>query len=138
MINLTDKRTNLSNKDKWILDTSISTEWIDLNNIGINETQFIESIEYSKLSFIDFFSLWEDIKSKLIAFNISKRTNKFSLKETTSFKREDILSEIIKLEADNNKLKIMIKKETQFKNKLTINVKIKENEIKIKELESKL
>ena len=148
------KRINQADKSKIVLLEEYSSDWIDIYNdtsfynledlssdslttesIKIYQ-DFFNSISYKNLIKFDLKAMYQDIIDKLIALEVAKKLNYFSLDNIEQ--KKELLAEITELEKQNNLLKKELKKTINFSDKTNLNIKIQANKNNIRNLEKNL
>ena len=129
---LADKRINHADKEKWVIENSLHTQWINLSSITTAERQFFESLKLSNLSFTDFFSFYQSVMDRVIAIKCAEQSGEFTLlsadakDETTSGTlRLAKLRLLEKLEAQSCELSNKLKKINQMGKQVKLNTQIK-------------
>lgn len=138
-LSVADKRLSQSDKAKWVVEESWTTDWINLGAPSDAEKQFMADMKVSNLSSLNFYSFYQDVKSRVIALNSAMRSGAYQVttqKETES--RLERLSQIAELEKEVAELRADLKKESQFNRKLALNVSVKERLEAIASLEQEL
>jgi len=127
-ISLADKRINQADKEKWVVEDSVHTEWINLSNLSESETMFLESINIRYLPFNNFFAFYQALIQRVIAINCSTHSHVFTLDETGmegSGSRLDKLRELEKLDYKKSEIANKLLKEKQMGRKIDLNTQIK-------------
>ncbi|QOY54011.1 DUF4391 domain-containing protein [Candidatus Sulfurimonas marisnigri] len=132
--NVTPKRINKNDSTKLVLEESLFTEWIDLQNASRLEEEFIKSLEIQNHPFTDFHSFYNSYLDKIIAFNASKHSGTLSITDAS----REILQEIQNIEAQISEVTSKIKKETNTRDKVNMNIELKKLNINLDELKGKL
>jgi len=138
-ISVADKRQNQADKSKWVTEKEWVTGWVDLTAPTNAQSQFMIDLKVESLSFLNFYSFYQDVKSRIIALNSSSRSGAYQVatqQETNS--RLELLTNIEGLEKEIVELRVNIKKESQFNRKLPLNIAIKERQTAILKLEEQL
>jgi hypothetical protein len=143
-LSVAEKRINQADKSKWLVEEVWLTEWINLNQPTSAENEFMAACAVKNLSFTNFYSFYEDIKSRVIALNAHCKKNgahkgsfELGTKERTLTRLQD-LKQIDELERKTAELKAALKKESQFNRKLELNVEIKNHQQAIARLQEQL
>lgn len=61
-----DKRTNQADKEKWVIEDSLSTPWINLNAPQEADKAFLQSLTINNLSFRNFFDFYKSVTERVI------------------------------------------------------------------------
>ncbi len=127
-ISLAEKRTNLADQGKWVLEQAMHTAWILLSekNANIDQMAFINNFKCDNLPFTNFWSLYQALISKVVALQCAEYTGTFDLKssddnESHENRRNKLLS-LRALEEDLDKIRSQLKKELQMNAKMRLNV----------------
>lgn len=120
-----NQRDNQLDESKIILENIYSTDYIDL------EEPFIKSINYKKLSKVNFYKFYNDYLDAIINFNLKKRNIQ------SAEDKEEVLRKIEELEEEIRVLKNKMHSEKQFNRKMDLNIKIKGLEKELKKMEGK-
>ena len=105
-INMAPKRINKNDSTKLVVEDLYFTKWIDLKKSSHLEKEFFKSLQIQNHSFIDFLSFYNSYLDKIIAFNASEYSQRFSVNEETKEK----LKQISLYEMQISELKSKIKK----------------------------
>ncbi|MBN1967824.1 MAG: DUF4391 domain-containing protein [Candidatus Delongbacteria bacterium] len=120
-INASLKRINKKDINKMIVEESIISKEIEIDNLKDNFYKFIESLNIKNLSFKNFYRFYEDIYNKIIYFNLSTFTGNYDesieIDEAKEFlvqyeKREEnltVLKNRLKSEKQNSKKAEIVK-----------------------------
>ena len=131
LINVAYKRVNKNDADKNTVVKNIYSHWISFNNINNNEQQFLNSINISKLSYINMYKLYCSFVQKIDILNTSKIAGAFNELENRDIEEvQEIQRKILDIEDELKKLNNLINKEEQFNRKVELNIKIKKLETK--------
>lgn len=133
-LNITPKRINKSDSSKLVVEESIVSEWINLENQTEIEREFLKSLEIQNHPFINFYALYNSYLDKLIAFNASKHSGTLNVREDTKI----LLDEIAVCETKTSELKNKIKKETSFSDKVNLNIELKKMNDRLNDLKGSL
>ncbi|KAF1024311.1 MAG: hypothetical protein GAK29_02656 [Acinetobacter bereziniae] len=79
------KRINQSDKEKWVLEESIISSWLNLAQLSVVEQKFLESMQLSQLSFQSFYHFYDSIKERLIALQCAGYSGSFQLASQNDF-----------------------------------------------------
>lgn len=153
-ISLADKRINLADSSKLVIEEVYNSGWLNTKNMTENECRFLNDFSLKNVSMINYFELYQDLISMLICLKISKMSGQYFLKKESenqkynesiseaSDERSDIISrssfieksnkdktallqEFERLEAELSSIRNKIKKETQMNNKMCLNIEAK-------------
>lgn len=133
-VNISPKRINKNDTSKLVVEENFISKWIDLDKISKIETEFLKSLELQNHPFTNFFEFYNSYLNKLIAFNASEYSGSLEVSEDT----RERLREIQELEAKSKEVITKIKKETNIRNKVNLNIELKQLSEKIDELKGRL
>jgi len=141
-ISLADKRTNQADKEKWVIEDSIQTDWINLSEQSKVEINFLASLTISNLPFHNFWQFYQALSQRVIAINCASHSGNFSLgdasQSTTANDRLVMLRELEKLEAEKSEVSNKLKKEKQMGRQVEMNTCVKEINDKISAIKVRL
>jgi hypothetical protein len=138
---LADKRINQADKEKWVIENSIHTDWINLLSTSEAETAFLRSLKLDGLPFSNFFAFYQALMKRVLALKCAEHSHFFSLEgvaDEGSNNRLDALREIEKLGANKSDLANKLKKEKQMGKQVDLNTQIKNINDKIAKIKSSL
>jgi len=135
-IALSDKRINQIDKEKWVIEDSINTHWINLSSISAVEAEFLASLNVSDLPFSNFFAFYQALIERAVAIKCAEHNGKFSLDcgaaiteaGTDSFlgvTRLDKLRDLDNLESRRSEITNKLKKVKQMGRQIELNTQIK-------------
>lgn len=133
-INISPKRINKNDSTKLVVESSYFTKWIDLENVDKLEFDFIKSLEIQNQPFTDFSSFYKSYLDKIIAFNASEYTGNLDSGDNT----RELLEKIQDVEAKIAEVKSKIKKESNFRDKVNMNIELKNLSDELKKLKGSL
>ena len=125
---VSDKRINQADKEKWVVEDSVFTGWIDLQAQSKEEAAFLRSLAINNLSYKNFWDFYRSFTERVIAVNCAEHTGSFSLnsaEEAGQVDRLAQLTELERLEASKAELANKLKKEKQLRRQIDLNTKIK-------------
>ena len=120
-MNISPKRINKNDSSKLVVEESFFTDWIDMSNPSKLELDFIASLKVQNHPFTNFFAFYKSYLDKLIAFNSSKYSGNLASSENA----REVLREIQEVEANISEIVSKIKKETNLKDKVKMNIELK-------------
>jgi len=141
MVAIAFKRINQADKDKWVIDDSIRTDWIDLSNASEAEAGFLSSLKLTGLPFNNFYFFYQAVAKRVIALICAEHSNEFLLDDDSdkeSENRLEKLRELEKLTAKKSELANKLKKEKQMGKQVDLNTQIKNINDKIAKIKSSL
>lgn len=122
------KRTNQSDKEKWVLEESVVSSWLNLAQLSAVEQKFLESMQLSQLSFQSFYHFYDSIKERLIALKCAGYSGSFELSsQDDHFSKESrasALKKLIELEKRQVEISNKLKKEKQLGRQVELNVQL--------------
>ena len=132
-ISLADKRINRADKEKWVLEESVNSGWIRLEDQSASESEFLTSLKVSALPFTDFWRFYQALMERVIAINCAIHSGDFKLdvlstNGVTSNQgagRLEKLRELEKLGIQKAEIAGKLKKEKQMGRQVEMNTKIK-------------
>ncbi len=137
--NISIKKINKVEREKLAIEEMIYTDWINLNELTQKESDFLKSLNISKISTSNLFKIYEGFINSINSFNLCKYREEFKIKSVENTSNDmELLDKIEKLESEIITLRNKIKKESNLGVKVEINVKIKRIQKKIEELKSSL
>jgi hypothetical protein len=117
-------RINLSDSSKNTIEEFLFTDWINPGALTEFQIQFFENIHSSKLSFLNFYLLYNSFVDQVILLNASKWADcYFGSKDVQEVKK--ITIRIANLERKVEELRTALKQETQFNRQVELNVSLK-------------
>ena len=129
---LADKRINQADKEKWVIEDSIQSYWINLASVSAAEMSFIESLKINNLPFTNFFAFYQALIERLVAIKCAEHSGDFSLEKTghrnekaSSAARLGRLRELERLEAQRSEISNKLKKIKQMGKQVELNTQIK-------------
>ena len=128
-ISLTDKRINLAEKEKWVLEDSVNSGWIRLEDQSASESEFLNSLKVSAFPFTDFWRFYQALMERVIALNCAFHSGNFKLDAHGSTEqgagRLGKLRELEKLGVQKAEIANKLKKEKQMGRQVDLNIKVK-------------
>jgi len=129
---LADKRINQADKEKWVIEDSIHSYWINLASVRAAEMSFFESLKINDLPFTNFFAFYQALIERLIAIKCAEHSGGYSLEKTGQLNektsgtaRLDSLRELERLEAQRSEISNKLKKIKQMGKQIELNTQIK-------------
>jgi hypothetical protein len=141
-IYLADKRINQGDKEKWVIEDSIHTDWITLSEQSGAENQFLNSLAINNLSFTNFFNFYKALTDRVTAIQCASYSGEFLLdynsSEDGNQDRLTMLREIEKLYTQKSGVANKLKKEKQMGRQVEMNIQIKQISDKIAQFKGNL
>lgn len=129
---LADKRINQADKEKWVIEDSIHSYWINLASVSAAEMGFFESLKINNLPFTNFFAFYQALIERLVAIKCAEHSGDFSIEKTgclneraSSTERLDRLRELERLEVQRSEISNKLKKVKQMGKQVELNAQIK-------------
>lgn len=134
---LSDKRINQADKEKWVVEESLYTDWIDLTEPTAAQAAFLEDCNINSFSFANFLSFYKSLADRVIAINCASHSGRYEQGEADSIEnkpseaRLERLRELEKLNLKKTEIANRLKKEKQLGRQVELNTQIKKinNEI---------
>lgn len=135
-ISLSDKRINQADREKWVVEDPLYTDWIDLAAPEAAQAAFLEDCTINRFSFANFFSFYKSLSERVIAINCAAHSGRYELNMSDNIEnkhsesRLEQLRELEKLNLKKTEIANKLKKERQIGRQVELNTKIKQiNEI---------
>ena len=129
---LADKRVNQADKEKWVIEDSIQTYWINLASLSAAELAFFESLRISRLPFTNFFAFYQAIIERTVAIKCAEHSGSFSIASPDSqaqkpegIARLECLRKLERLESKRLEISNKLKKIKQIGKQVELNTQIK-------------
>ncbi|MAM70165.1 MAG: hypothetical protein CMP91_03340 [Gammaproteobacteria bacterium] len=142
---LAEKRINQADKEKWVIEDSIQSYWINLASVSAAEMKFFESLKINNLPFSNFFAFYQALIERLVAIKCAEHSGDFSLERTgrsneksSSTARLDSLRELERLEAQRSEISNKLKKIKQMGKQVELNTQIKKINDEIANIKGRL
>jgi len=136
IFSIAHKRINLADKSKRVIEKTVNTDWIDINENNFSTNTYLKALDLTKRNRENLFELYNDLIRITINFNAIKIDKNINIEDKEqSYKSEQMLSEIGEINKEISRLRKDInKKDKSFSEKVEINIKIKKLEGKLEEL----
>jgi hypothetical protein len=142
---LADKRINQADKEKWVIDDSIHSYWINLASVSTAEMGFFESLKINNLSFTNFIAFYQAIIERVVAIKCAEHSGNFSIESPNSSAQKpagatrlECLREVERLEAKRSEISNKLKKIKQMGKQVELNTQIKKINDEIANIKSSL
>lgn len=129
---LADKRINQADKEKWVIEDSIHSYWINLASVSTAEMGFFESLKINSLPFTNFFAFYQAIIERVVAIKCAEHSGNFSIESPNSSAQKpagatrlECLREVERLEAKRSEILNKLKKIKQMGKQVELNTQIK-------------
>ncbi|MEQ8693050.1 MAG: DUF4391 domain-containing protein [Pseudomonadales bacterium] len=141
-ISLADKRINQTDKEKWVLEDSVNSGWLNFADQSASESDFLNSLKVSTLPFTDFWRFYQALIERVIAINCAFHSGDFKLDVPGSSDqgagRLEKLRELEKLDVQKSELANKLKKEKQMGRQVELNTNVKNINDRIAEIKGSL
>jgi Domain of unknown function (DUF4391) len=140
-INVADKRINQADKEKWVIEDSIYTDWIDLDDPGIIGAAFLDSLAINNLSFKNFWGFYKSLTERVIAYSCAVHGGDFRLEQRDGdggIHRLVGIRSIERLADERASLANKLKREKQMGKKVELNTKIRNIDAQIEQIRKTL
>lgn len=138
---LADKRINQADKEKWVLEDSIHSDWIELGGQEKAEDEFLASLKVTDLPFKNFWAFYQALMARVIASNCTVHSGSYTLdgsRKTEENNRLKSLRELEKLDVQKTEIANKLKKERQMGKQVELNTTVKKINDRIAEIKASL
>ncbi|MDW1975663.1 DUF4391 domain-containing protein [Vibrio sp. Vb1980] len=144
-ISLADKRINQSDSSKLVIEHYYNSQWFSVVGLKRNEKEFLNDFTLKNVSNVNYYELYQDFISMLLALEASLVTGKYSrdvrseaigFEDRSNEEKISILNKLASLEAELVGIRAKLKLETQMNQKMRMNVEAHKIKKKIDELTS--
>ncbi|WP_137887652.1 DUF4391 domain-containing protein [Pseudomonas sp. 2FE] len=131
-LSLSDKRINQADKEKWVVEDPLYTDWIDLAAPTAAQAAFLEDCNINSFSFANFLSFYKSLAERVIAINCAAHSGRYerdaadNIENKPSEGRLERLRELEKLNLQKTEIANKLKKERQMGRQVELNTKIKQ------------
>jgi len=161
-ISLADKRINQADSSKLVIEFFYNSQWFNVGSLKDNENEFLNDFSLKNVSSVNYYELYQDFISKLIALErsyISKiyykndcmdseryllQESKFDAFDEPLFiemsneEKTRLLKELASLEGELSNIRNKLKKELQMSEKMRLNVQARKVKQAISAITSRL
>lgn len=141
-VSLADKRINQANKERWVLEDSVNSGWLNFSDQSVPESEFLNSIKVTALPFTNFWRFYQALMDRVIGMNCASYSGAFKLDVHSGSEqgagRLEKLRELEKLEVQKSELANQLKKERQIGRQVDLNTKVKNINDRIAEIKGSL
>lgn len=141
-IGLADKRINQADKEKWVLEDTVNSGWLNFSDQSASESEFLNSLKVTALPFTDFWLFYQALMERVIAINCAIHSGDFKLdvhgSSVQGAGRLEKLRELEKLNVHKSELANKLKKEKQMGRKVELNTNVKNINDRIAEIKGSL
>ena len=131
-LSVSDKRINQADKEKWVVEDPLYTDWIDLATQTAAQAAFLEDCTINSFSFVNFLSFYKSLSERVIAINCAVHSGRYeramadNIENKPSESRLERLRELEKLNMQKTEIANKLKKERQVGRQVELNTKIKQ------------
>jgi len=130
LIGLADKRVNQADKEKWVVEDSVLTDWINLSDKSEASLRFLDSMVINNLSFTNFFKFYKSLTQRVIAIKCASHTGDYILGGSggeggSVDSRLILLRDLETLEQRQSAIRAKLKKEKQMGRQIELNTEVK-------------
>lgn len=128
---LSDKRINQADKEKWVVEEPLYTDWIDLAGPTASQAAFLADCNINSFSFANFLSFYKSLTERVIAINCATHSGRYERGEADNIEnkpgeaRLERLRELEKLNLKKTEIANKLKKEKQLGRQVELNTQIK-------------
>lgn len=140
-LSLAEKRINQADPKKLVIETSLETDWIALDQQTDIQRQFMADLSLKRLSFLHFYALYQDLCARVVALNCASYSGVYQVRTqdgTGQADRLQTLQEIEKLAQQQAELRNRLKKETQMGRQVALNSEIYQLSAQMKKMQAAL
>lgn len=76
-LSVSDKRINQADKEKWVVEDILYTDWIDLTALTLVQAAFLEECTINSFSFANFLSFYKSLTERVIAINCATHSGRY-------------------------------------------------------------
>lgn len=130
--NVADKRINRADKEKWVVEDILYTDWIDLAAPTAAQVAFLADCNINSFSFANFLSFYKSMTDRVIAINCASHSGRYeqgatdNIENKSSEGRIELLRELEKLNLKKAKKANKLKREKHLGRQVDLNTQIKE------------
>ena len=141
-ISLADKRINQADKEKWVLEDTVNSGWLNLFEQSAPESEFLNSFKVTALPFTDFWRFYQALMERVIAINCAIHSGDFKLdvhgSSVQGAGRLEKLRELERLDVQKSEIANKLKNEKQMGRQVDLNTKVKNINDRIAEIKGSL
>lgn len=134
----TIKRLNKNEKDKIVLDKIITSPWIDIEYLTLEEKAFLENLKVRKAQYKDLKEVQEVLYSSIELTEVIGKVGIYPKKIENFNELENVLESINKVEENIASFKNKEIEEESFGIKMEYNIQIKDKEDELNKLKDRL
>lgn len=131
-LSIADKRINQADKEKWVVEDILYTDWIDLTAPTHAQAAFMEDCNIDSFSYANFLSFYKSLRERVIANNCATHSGRYERDATGNIEniqsegRLEQLRELERLTLQKIEIANKLKKEKQMGRQVELNTKIKQ------------
>lgn len=131
-LSVSDKRINQADKEKWVVEDILYTDWIDLAAPTLAQAAFLDDCNIKSFSFANFLSFYKSLTERVIAISCAAHSGRYEREaaegEGTKPREDrlDRLRELERLTLQKTEIANKLKKERQMGRQVELNTKIKQ------------
>lgn len=130
-LSVADKRINQADREKWVVEDILYTDWIDLAAPTVAHAAFLEDCNINSFSFANFLSFYKSLADRVIASNCASHSGRYEQDAADNIEnkpgegRLERLRELEKLNLKKAEIANKLKKEKQLGRQVELNTQIK-------------
>ncbi|MDP9711558.1 UNVERIFIED_ORG: hypothetical protein J2X80_003648 [Pseudomonas fluorescens] len=130
-LSIADKRINQADKEKWVVEEALFTDWTDLAAPTLAQAAFLKDCNINSFSFTNFLSFYKSLTERVIAINCATHSGRYEGGATENFEskpregRLERLRELERLNLQKSEIANKLKKEKQLGRQVELNTQIK-------------
>lgn len=143
-LSIADKRINQADKEKWVVEDILYTDWIDLAAPTLVQAAFLEDCTINSFSFANFLSFYKSLRERVIANNCATHSGRYerdaidNIENRQSEGRLERLRELERLNLQKVEIANKLKKEKQMGRQVELNTQIKKINDALKEIKESI
>lgn len=130
-LSIADKRINQADKEKWVVEEALFTDWTDLAAPTLAQAAFLEDCNINSFSFTNYLSFYKSLTERVIAINCATHSGRYvrgapdNIESKPREGRLERLREIERLNLQKSEIANKLKKEKQLGRQVELNTRIK-------------
>lgn len=143
-LSIADKRINQADKEKWVVEGTLYTDWIDLAAPTLAQAAFLEDCNINSFSFANFLSFYKSLTERVIAMNCAIHSGRYERGATDNIEskpsegRLERLRELERLNLQKSDIANKLKKEKQLGRQVELNTQIKKINDELKKIKESI